>query len=172
MGAGTQRFFKSKGISHFVTRNSSTKSSIIEIANKTLQEKLYKYMTHNNTLKYHDVLQDIVASINGRKHRVLKMSPNEAAQKKNHKVVFDRLYKTYLEQRYVGQRYSVGQQVRLSKNRNIFSRGYLPGYSRQIYTIAQSLKTKPTTYRLLNDKQELLPGLYYNQELSKVTSKQ
>jgi hypothetical protein len=167
-GRGTQNFFNSMGIKHFVTRNSSTKSSLIEIANRTLEGKLYKYMTHNSTLKYYDVLQDIVASLNDRKHRVLKMSPNEAAKQKNHKIVFDTLYKTYLEKRNVGQKYPVGQRVRLSKHRHVFSRGYLPGYSKQIYTIAQSLKTRPSTYRLLNEKQELLPGLYYNQELSRV----
>ena len=168
-GGTSRAYFKSIGIKLFST-NSSVKSSIVENANKSLQSKLYKHMSDKNTLRYHDVLQDVVESINNRINRSIGMTPNQAALRNNHQVVFDKLYKSYLENKRKYVKYNIGQPVRISKTSTSspFMKGYLQGFSKQIYTIAGALDTRPVTYRLMNDKNELLPGIFYAPQLSLV----
>ena len=65
-------------IKKYVTGNEG-KSVIVERFNRTLNEKIHKYLTAKNTNKYIDNLQNIVNT----KHRTLshgerKMSPNDA----------------------------------------------------------------------------------------------
>lgn len=52
------------------------KCAISERFNRTLQDKLHKYFTANNTLKYTNVVYDIVTSINNRYHPAIGMPPS------------------------------------------------------------------------------------------------
>jgi hypothetical protein len=49
----------------------TSKASVAERANKTIQILLYKYMTKYNTTRYIDILDDIVNTYNTRPHRTL-----------------------------------------------------------------------------------------------------
>jgi hypothetical protein len=46
----------------FTTQNEETKASIVERFNGTLKTKMWKYLTHRETLTYLHVLQDLVES--------------------------------------------------------------------------------------------------------------
>lgn len=55
------------------------KAAYAERANKTIQKLLYKYLTHKESLRYIDKLQNFVDTYNRRGHRSLEfMSPTEA----------------------------------------------------------------------------------------------
>ena len=54
-----QDLMKRKGIHHFSTRG-DMKSSVVEWFNRTLKERLYRYFTVQNTMKFVPVLQDLV----------------------------------------------------------------------------------------------------------------
>ena len=63
---------------HFFTMyNDETKASIVERFNRTLKTKMWKYFTHRETLKYMDVLPDMVESYNRTVHRSIGMPPAE-----------------------------------------------------------------------------------------------
>jgi transposase InsO family protein len=56
-----QTFLKKHDIRFFSTYN-ETKTSIVEMFNRTLKTKMWRYFTANNTLKYVDILQKSVST--------------------------------------------------------------------------------------------------------------
>ena len=57
---------------------------------------------------------------------------------------------------------------RLSKNKNIFEKGFTFNWSDKIYTITEILKTLPPTYKIKDDREEI-KGTFYEQELQKTS---
>ena len=51
------------------------KCAIVERFNRTLKQRMFKYFTANNTVKYADVLQKFVNAYNARKHRTIGIAP-------------------------------------------------------------------------------------------------
>ena len=69
-----QTFLKDKDILFYTTQN-TTKACVVERFNRTLKEKMWKYFTHRNTLKYIPVLNSLVHAYNISYHRSIKMKP-------------------------------------------------------------------------------------------------
>ncbi len=69
-----RELFKKRGITH-IDCMSDNKASIVERFNRTLKEKMYRYMTFNKTKKYIDVLQDLVSSYNNSIHSTIGIAP-------------------------------------------------------------------------------------------------
>ena len=63
-----QQVLKKHAIHHFSTYG-DTKASVIERFNRTLKERLYRYLTAANTLKFVDVLPQVVQGYNASWHR-------------------------------------------------------------------------------------------------------
>ncbi len=74
--SAVKSFFKQNDIIHFST-NSELKASICERFNRTIMERISRYLTAKNTSKYIDVLQALVQGYNNRYHRNLGMAPNK-----------------------------------------------------------------------------------------------
>ena len=70
-----QSFLKGKQVHFFVTQNDEIKASIVERFNRTLKDRMFRYLTHNETRRYIDVLPDFVETYNNTYHRSIKMSP-------------------------------------------------------------------------------------------------
>ena len=64
--------------------------------------------------------------------------------------------------------FRVGDQVRISKARRIFKKGYLPSWTEEIFTISQRIDRSPPVYRLKDLMGEDIAGIFYGQELQKV----
>ena len=64
-------------------------------------------------------------------------------------------------------RFKVGDRVKISKFKNIFTKGYTPNWSREIFVINKINDTVPYTYNLkdLNDEESI--GSFYDRELQK-----
>ena len=59
------------------------KSCVIERFNRTINEKMFKYFSADNTRKYVDVLDLLVDQYNNSIHSSITMNPKEASSKKN-----------------------------------------------------------------------------------------
>ena len=70
-----QDFLKEKGIHHFTTHNEETKSCIGERFSRTLKTRMWRYFSKYQTLRYLDVVQNLVDSYNASYHRSIGMSP-------------------------------------------------------------------------------------------------
>ena len=61
--------------------------------------------------------------------------------------------------------FKVNTRVRITKYRNIFSKGYTENWSREIFIINSVLKTNPWTYKNKDLNREKTIGIFYEKEL-------
>jgi len=64
LNSAFQNLLKHEGIQFQVCRNPDIKCSVVERAQRTIRDKLYKFFTYKNTYRYIDVLQDFVTGYN------------------------------------------------------------------------------------------------------------
>ena len=85
MWAEKDREFYNKDVQKLVelySTENEEKSCVIERFNRTIMEKIVKYLSANNTRKYVDVLDLLVDQYNNTIHSSIKMTPKEASRKK------------------------------------------------------------------------------------------
>ena len=76
---------------------------------------------------YFDVLDDIVNKYNNTVHKTIKIKPIE---------VTDNYYAEYNEiPNRKNPKFKVGDNVRISKYKNIFAKGYTPNWSEEVFPI-------------------------------------
>ncbi|GFR07731.1 uncharacterized transposon-derived protein F54H12.3 [Trichonephila clavata] len=61
--------------------------------------------------------------------------------------------------------------MRISKANKLFRRGYLPGWSDEVFTVAKVYHSYPTTYKLQDMKAESIKGRFYAEELQKISKR-
>ena len=75
-GRKTRIVLKERGIHHILTYN-ETQAGYCERLIKTLKGKAFKYMLHNQTHRWIDVMKDITTTYNNTVHRSLGMKPTD-----------------------------------------------------------------------------------------------
>ena len=65
-------------------------------------------------------------------------------------------------------KFKIGDQVRISKIKRTFEKGYLPNFSKEIFTITKQTPRNPVVYKLKDYDGEELKGTFYEKELQKV----
>lgn len=161
-------YFKEKGIKHRASRNPTSKAAIIERYQRTLKNKIQKYMTYKNTKRYIDVLPLLVKSYNNTRHSATLLPPSSVTLDNAH-IALKNIRKRYREQAKKSVKYKVGQQVRISRARGTFDKGYLPGFTEEIFVIKRISTTRTPHVYILNDlNQEEIDGVFYESELSPV----
>ena len=84
----------------------------------------------------------------------------------NHDRVFHNLFYKKVLERKSPPKFKIGDQVRIIVKKKIFDKGYTSNWTNKIYTVAEILKTIPTTYRIKDDNGPLAKT-YYEPELQK-----
>jgi len=64
-------------------------------------------------------------------------------------------------------KFAVGDQVRISRIKGVFKKGYFPHWSEALYTIHEVKATSLITYILKDMKGEIVEGGFYTEELQK-----
>ena len=160
-----KKMLRSYDVHLFATHN-ETKASIVERFNRTFKEKMWKYLTARNTVKYLDVLPKLVEGYNRGYHRSIGRSP-DSVNAKNELEVWHHLYPKEKENdpQY---RFNVGDRVRLSMNVRQFRKSYLPGWTEEIFTIVKRIPRVPVVYALEDWGGEPIEGTFYETELQRV----
>ena len=153
-----KKWLSSNDISMYSTYNES-KSVVAERFIRTLKNKLYKHMTAIGKNVYYDVLDDVANKYNNTKHSTIKMKPKDVGN--NNKRVYND------EHNEKDSRFKIGDKVRISKFKNIFTKGYTPNWSREIFIINKINDTVPYTYNLKDLNGEEIIGSFYDRELQK-----
>ena len=133
------------------------KSVVAERFIRTLKNKLYKHMTATGKNVYYDALDDVVNEYNNTKHKIIKMKQKDV-KNDNNRVYID-------EHNKKSARDNVGDRVRISKFKNIFSKGYTPNWSREIFFVNKINDTVPYTYNLKDLNDEEIIDSFYDREL-------
>ena len=166
-----QQFLKEEEVEFFTTENEDTKASIVERFNRTIKERLWKYFTRKNTLRYVETLPKLVSSYNRSFHRSIGIAPIKV-NFDNQEEVWQRLYNQPGPKIRSKQKLQPGDRVRLSKARRQFKKGYLPSWTEELFTVSHVNKTQPVTYTLKDDSGEELKGTFYTEEVQKVGEKE
>ena len=145
------------------------KSCVIEIFNRTIKEKMFKYFFANNTRKYVDVLDLLVDHINNAIHSSIKMTSKEASRKENENKVWRILYPEF-GVKTLTSTFSIGDHVRITKKKKTFDKGYTQRWTKEVFTISKTQLTIPVTYKMTDYNGEGIQGSFYEQELQ--TTKQ
>lgn len=172
--APVQQLFARRGI-RFQGATGTCKASYAERVNKTLQLLIYKYLTNNETVKYIDVLDELVKTYNKRGHRSLSgMSPDEAFQKKNRAYVLGLHMERYAKVPRLKPRLELGDVVRVKSAPTTrvatASRSYVKQYKPEYFIITRVNKKLPIPMYYLKSMDTLddIEGSFYANELSRV----
>ena len=122
------------------------KSVVAERFIRTLKNKLYKHMTATSKNVYYDVLDDVVNEYNNSEHNIINMKPKDVKNDTTKSSAIARNNRVYIdEHNKKSARYNVGDRVRISKLKNIFAKGYIPNWSREIFIVNKINDTVPYT---------------------------
>jgi hypothetical protein len=164
-----KRLFKELGVIHFST-DQELKASMVERFNRTLRDKIKKYLTAKETKHYVSALPDLVKAYNRSPHSSLDgLAPIEVT-KKNEKRVYDILYGDYLREKKKRQHFKVNDIVRVTNVRKTFMKKMVDfNFSHELFQVINIIDSIPPTYQLkrLSDD-ELVTGAYYHEQLQKV----
>ena len=155
---------KKYGINHYSTY-SGLKASIVERFNRTLKNKMWKQFSMQGNYKWLDILKPLVDKYNDTKHSTIKMKPNQV-NRKNEKKLLKTVYSRI--KIFNGAKFKMGDNVRISKNRHIFEKGYTPNWTTEVFSIRKVQITNPVTYLLEDYQQQPVKGGFYEYELQKV----
>ena len=124
---------KALGVELYLTDNKE-KSCAVERWNKTMKEKLFKYLTANPTRKYLHVIDEIVSDYNSTRRSSIKITPVAASVKKNESLAWMNLHSQSMPAKF---KFKVGDRVRITKKKNIFEKSFTPRWSEEVFTVSQ-----------------------------------
>ena len=155
---------------HLYWTENEEKSSVVERWNRTIKSRMWKYFTKNRTGVYIDVLPSIIKKYNNTYHRSIKCSPSDARKPSNYEHVFNALYGSENLTNYNSPlrpppKFKIGDQVRISKLKKKFEKGYTANWSEEVFTIEKVQATIPYTYKLKDTRNETIQGTFYEHEL-------
>ncbi|KAG8229765.1 hypothetical protein J437_LFUL005846 [Ladona fulva] len=127
-------FLSSKGIKYYVTNNPDVKAAVVERFNRTLKTKI--------TFNYVAVLPKLIQAYNNSIHSSIGVPPSGVNDANAFKVKLRQVVT-----RPGPPRFSVGDHVRISKERMPFKKGYKPNFTTEIFRIESILRGNrvPTT---------------------------
>ena len=136
------------------------KAVFIERFNRTLLHIINKPMFINGDGNWVNILNDAVVTYNNNIHSTINMTPVDASNNPD-KVKYTFSFKN------IKPKLNVGDYLRNVDKRNIFSKGYISNWNREMFKVNEVLKTHPTTYKIEDINGEIIEGKYYEQELLK-----
>lgn len=166
-----QNLFDSNDIEHKIAIG-TCKAAFAERANKTIQILIYKFLTENETLRYIDVLNDLVKTYNRRGHRSLQyLSPIEAERNTNQELVRAIQLMRFNKIKRKKPTLKLGDIVRLkTEAKQIVSsrRAYAEQFTGEYFMVIR-INTRlpiPLYYVKSLDTNEHIHGGFYSNELS------
>ena len=171
--------FKKHKIHSFTTQDDTVKASVVERFNKTFKSRLFRYLSHKNTHKYHDVLQALVKSYNNSYHRSIKCAPAEVT-KENESLVWKNLYGKLNDERKKRikntlkrikkrpSQFKPGDKVRISIHKYPFMKSYKQQWSLEVFVVVKCIKRDQRVFLLRDLNGEDITGKFYAHELQKV----
>ena len=134
------------------------KSVVAERFIRTLKSKIFKHMAAISKNIHFDVLDDIVNKYNNTVHKTLKIKPTD---------VTDDSYAECNEDFH--KKDKVEDNVRISKYKNIFAKGYTPNQSEEVFVVSKIKNAVPWTYVVSDLNGEEITGSFYEKELQKTS---
>ena len=130
---------------------------------------MFRLFTRNNNRRYINFLNEITHRYNNSYQRSVKMKPIEVT-KENEPQVWINLYENKLKYPQTASqrsRFSAGYLVRISIERAPFKKGYLEGWSEELFVVKHAVGNNPTVYKLQDQSGEDIKKTFYSKEIQK-----
>ena len=150
--ASFKKWLRDNDIVMYSTNNEG-KSVVAERFIRTLKSKIYKYMASISKNVYIDKLDEIVDEYNNTYRTTIKMKPIDV--KDNTYINPDK------ETNDKDPKFKVGDRVRISKYKTIFTKGYMSNWSEEAFVIKKVKNTVPCTYVVNDLNDEEIMGAFY-----------
>ena len=132
---------------------------------RTLKTKIYKYMTSVSQNVYIDKLDHIVGEYNkSTYHRTTRTKPVD---------IEDYTYIDFKKEvNDKDPKFNTGDQVRISKHKNIFAKGYTPNWSEEVFVVKKIKNIVPWTSVINDFNGDEIIGIFYEKELQKTNQQE
>ena len=151
-------WLEENGIKRYSTHNEG-KPVVAERFIKNSKNKTYIYMTSVSKNVCIDKLDDIINKYNNAYHSTNEMKPVNVKPNTcidSGKEVHDK-----------NPNFKIGDNVRISKYKNVFAKRYTPNWLEEVFAIKKVKNTVPWTYVISDLKGEGIVGTFYEKELQK-----
>jgi hypothetical protein len=163
-----QDALRREGIQFQTCKNPDVKCAIVERVHRTIRDKLYKYFTYRNTYRYIDVLPKFVEAYNDTVHTATGMAPSKVSNR-DILAIWKRAQQKQQRIQRAQVKFSVGQHVRISKEKMVFAKGAEQNFSTEIFKISKVIRRIPRpVYELEDLNQTPIDGQFYDEELTPV----
>jgi hypothetical protein len=162
-----QDMLKGEDTVFIVYRNPDVKCSVIERAHHTIRDKLYKYFTYKNWYRYINVLGDFVTGYYNTVHNATSMASAPVSDK-DVLAIWQRMHKKANRVRSVRAKFSVGEYVRISKEKAKFAKCAEQNYTIEIFRIIKDIHRSPRPVYELEDLNEKVIEQFYHEKLTPV----
>ena len=126
---------------------------------RTLKNTSYKYMTWVSKNVYIDKLYDLVVKYNKTYRSTIKMKPVD--------VKSDTYIDSSKDINNKKPKFKIGDIVRISKNKNVFEKGYTPNCSEEDFVIKKVKNAVLWTYIINGLNAEQIIGMFYEKKIAK-----
>ena len=140
---GVKKLLKEHNFEYFSTR-SIRKAAIVERFNRTLKTSMWKYFYSKGTYNWINHVDELVDNYNHTKHSSILMKPADV-NKSNKDQVWITLYGYPLGDLPL-PKFRIGDTVRISKYKNIFTKGYEANFTEEIFKIVKVFRGDPNMY--------------------------
>lgn len=181
-----KQMFERNNIYHHVTLN-EVKANYVERFIRTLKTMIYRYFTNHKTQIYIDVLPQLVETYNATPHRSLNNIAPKDVNEQNVSNVWAYMYlkpqkskktsdtnaKKFRVQTKRLYKYKIGQLVRISHQRKVFTRAYNEQWSYEVFKINKRFQMQSIPmYKLVDLLEDQIKGYFYQSELQVVNKKE
>ena len=131
---------------------------------------MWRYFTKTGRYRWIDILPDLMTAYNASVHRSIGMPPANVTEDEEHELWRKQEVKgpQKVSAREPKTRFLVGDEVRLSKAKQVFANGYLPTWTEEIFTVSQVLNALPAQYKAKDYRNEEIVESFYGPEPAKV----
>ena len=162
-----KQLLRENDVAHFYT-NQELKAQMVERFNRTLRNKIAKYIFAKDNLRFAPHLKDFIHSYNNSVHSSLKKFTPNQVNKRNEQEVRDILYKDYFSKKKNLHKFKIGQQVRPIIKRDRFKK-MEKQFKEDIFIVTDQVESFPPTYQLKKESNNTaVKGIFYEKQLQEV----
>jgi hypothetical protein len=142
----------------------SHSNMLVERFIRTLKEKLVKVMEETGQKNWNKLIPQVLHNYHTTEHSAYGIAPVNVARSNARETIFRKLSKRRREP----VKFRVGDNVRLSVEKDQFEKGYTVRWTREVYVVSKVHEGIVPTYSIMDKKGEKIKGMFYSNELQKV----
>lgn len=160
-----KKYFEERGICLY---HNGTHAVPAEVSIKRIKKILYLYMYTQDTNKWYDVIDRVVAQTNSTVIKSVGLSPTEMLKPSMFETVRDMFLnpqekKLTRREKILWEMLDIGSQVLMTREKGIFEKGYDPNFGSDVCIVTGKRKDRdgvPLFYIKYADGEEILNGFY------------